>query len=236
MGKMEDNSSTGIEELDRDLDAYFALLKSPRLGDVADLFKDESRSIADIRAVMSDGIIKLLLVLADPISYSVLIKRCNESGKRRLEDAHKSVKKHFPRIRYHPAIVDFAAQAAGSDARDDDKEELKFNTISSIGHARFYFGEPPNLLPVLRIAFRNNRGKLLLDSTMDWDDMLFVSKVLANILVDEFKVAMQLKDAEMLTSDKEFREKIAKHISDLSTYINQLDSLANEIGIKAIRD
>ncbi len=95
-----------------------------------------------------------------------------------------------------------------------------------------YLGNAPALVPAVRVAFRDSRGKLLLDSLLDWDDLLYVSKTLADIAADEFQAAEELCEARMLNRDEDFLGKLGKHIRELSQHVDRLQRLAPQYGVQ----
>ena len=148
-----------------------------------------------------------------------------------MEKARSLVREHFPDIDSHPAVLEFVKPEIAAAQSQKEAESLQLNVISRLGGMSTLLGSPPNLTPAVRIAFRDKRGKLLLDSLLSWDDVLFVGQALTDIAADEFESSKKLAELDLLDLDDDDRKKLAKHINDLGRHLDRLRKAAPVYGI-----
>ena len=113
----------------------------------------------------------------------------------------------------------------------EEAENWQLNTISSLSVMSTFAGSPPDLTPAVRIAFRDKQRKVLLDSLLNWNDLLFVSKALADSAADAFESSKKLAELDLLDIDDDDRKKLAKHINDLGRHLDRLRKAAPVYGI-----
>ncbi len=225
----ERKTITGMDELDRDLETFFEMSDSEQqLASMKRAVDDTELSLTALSDVIPTRIMKLVTALTEPASFAILLEECEESGKAQLTRAHDLAQEHFAQLRSHPAMVKWVKQQIKRRRR----EKLRLNTIDGLGYIPGYSGSPPKLLSAIRVAFRDIDGKLLLDSVFDWDDLLFVTKELADIAADEFSAAEKLNEAKMLDLSEEYRRKVGGHIRELTKHLERLRKLAPQYGIE----
>lgn len=228
----ERKTVTGIDELDRDLETFFEISDSEQqVASIKSAIDDTELSLTALSDVIPHRIIRLVLALTEPAAFALLLEQCEDSGQARLTRAHDLAEEHFAHLRSHPAMVEVARQQINSQ-RSRRKEKLRLNTIGGLGYIPGYSGSPPKLISAVRVAFRDIEGNLLLDSLLDWDDLLHVTKVLADIAADEFSAAEKLNDAKMLDLSEEYRRHVGGHIRDLAKHLQRLQELAPQYGIE----
>lgn len=229
----ERETVTGIDELDRDLETFFEMSDSEQqLASMKRAIHDTELSLTALSDVIPNRIIKLVLALTEPAAFALLLEECEDSGKAQLTRAHDLAEEHFAHLRSHPAMVEVAKQQRDTFQRSRRREKLRLNTIAGLGYIPGYSGSPPKLISAVRVGFRDIEGKLLLDSLLDWDDLLYVTKALADIAADEFSAAEKLNEAKMLDLSEEYRRQVGGHIRELAKHLERLRELAPQYGIE----
>lgn len=223
--------TTGIDEVDRDITAFFALIQSERFQPTKSAAADKALSLVKLRELIPEEVIRLVLALADPAGFAILMENCKEDARQNLERARILVQEHFGELRSHPAVIEMIKQMLSGLQPKDEPERLRLNSISGIGYMPMYLGTPPKQNPAVRVAFRDNRRKLLLDSLLDWDDLLYVSKALADVAADEFEAAEKLYRAGMLDIDEKYRAKLGAHLRELAKHVGRLQQIAPVYGV-----
>lgn len=223
------------EAMAGDLKAFFEFVESEELGSGKAALKNKALSPTELRESIPDSAIRVVMSLTDAPSFSLVSETCEASIRPDLERARDLAQEHFAELRSHPAIVKLLKEML-SKSSTEQHDELELNSIAKIGYFPMYVGIAPELTPTVRVAFRSLRGKLLLDSQLDWDDLLYVSKVLADIAADQLQAAESLNEAGMLRIDDKLRGKLAAHISELAHHVDRLQQSAPSYGVQLIED
>lgn len=231
MSKKRKETSTGIIELDEDLQELFEVFsKSTKINAVKETISDSSLTAEQFIAVVPPCIVRLSSSLLNKEKYENLLKSLSENAVSTVEKAKFLVEKHFPNILKHPAIKSLLI--------DEDKESETltrdaFNTIEDITWVRTWQKTRSGLLPTARLGFKNNRGKILLDSTVDWEElgnliyqlMRVFAKLLEGAKVDIVPEQLDLSDRDRLAREirymQELLDKITKFASDCEIKIEK---------------
>lgn len=230
---MKNSKDLGInfDALASDLKVFFEFVESDRLESGKSVLANKTLSSTELRKSIPYSVLKVVITVLDPPGLALLLAECEGSVRADLERARDLAQEHLADLRSHPAIVEILReQLSSSSAKQQGSLEL--NSISKISYMSMYLGTAPTLIPAVRVGFFDSRGKLLLDSLLDWDDLLYVSKVLADIAADEFQAAEEMCEARMLNRDEDFLGKLGKHIRELSQHVDRLRRLAPRYGVQ----
>ncbi len=220
---------TGIEQLDADLRELFALSDSGRLGELSSTCA--TLSDAEFQESVPDGLLRIVAALANASEFETLLAQLPGSESV-LKQAKQVTDALGAPLLSHPLaprrIVAFK-QAAASSSTEPLASSL--HVIRSIQHVYTWFGTPPKLVPGVRIAFVNKRHDLLLDTSLDWDDLLFVIDGLLRIAAGSMRDARVLAEQQQLELGD--RAKLGRRIATCQESLSEIVELASSCGIQA---
>lgn len=222
---------TGVDQLDSDLRALFDLVGSDELRKVKEAIANKELSPKDFGRIVPRGVLRLALILTPPLNFKLTLHKCEDGAHELLEEARRLIREHFPDIDSHPAVFEIVKPEIAATQEQQKGASWQLNVISRLTVMTTFLGPPPKLTPAVRIAFRDKPGKLLLDSLMNWDDVLFVSQALADIAADEFESSKKLAELDLLDLDDDNRKELAKHINKLGRHMERLRQAAPVYGI-----
>lgn len=222
---------TGVDQLDGDLRALFDLVGSDSLRKIKEAVANEELSPKDFEKIFPRRVLRLALALTQPLNFKLILEQCEDGAHELLEEARCLIREHFPDIDSHPAVFEIIKPEIAATQEQKKGETFQLNVISRLTLMSTFVGPAPNLTPAVRIAFRDKSGKLLLDSLMNWDDVLFVSQALADVAADEFESSKKLAELDLLDLDDDNRKELAKHINKLGRHLERLRQAAPVYGI-----
>ena len=85
-------------------------------------------------------------------------------------------------------------------------------------------------VPAVRMGLRERRKKLLLDTTVDWDDVLFLAAGLVTLLAEQFERWESLQEGGQLELPD--REEMSEKIGRLEASLKRVKKLAPSYGVK----
>jgi hypothetical protein len=189
---MPPNTLTGITKLDEDLKGLFEFAESKKLDEAKRVLSDPKSSFEDLIGNLGKPVIRLAIALQNDLKYGVLLHKCSLEARESIERARNLVKEHLSKVPSHPAVIAKAVESTeDGDGVEQDKGEqvssLGLNPISRITPAPILFRlKSGKIAPSVRIGLVNSRqNERLLDTTLDWEDILFVLAAFMEILADE---------------------------------------------------
>lgn len=223
---------TGSIELDEDLQALFELLsESTKVNTVKEAISDSSLTFEQFIDVVSPDIVRLSSSLLTKEKYAKLLKSLPENAIATVKKAKSMIEKNFGDILNHPAIKSILR-----DGQRDEKSETEtltgdaFNTIEDITWVQTWRKTRSGLLPTARLGLQNNRGKILLDSTLDWEQLSYMiyrlMQVFSNLL-ENAKAAVELEQLDL--SD---RDRLAREIRYMQELLDNITKFASYYKIK----
>ncbi len=192
-------------------------IKADTVDQITRLFGQSAPKPPRLVKVLPPYFRRLLLV------YDTLITSMSEEQLSKLKDHEEAgplldwFRKYLPGVEDKPGygrVIRWATDEAKKEGLDTDalvgkesasEEVLSLAGINSFSSQQYLLGE--KLVPVLRV-FLKNKDKILLDSTGDWDDWMFVAKCVLG--------AMDSQSASIENFDKAWEnvpfEKVNKHL------------------------
>ena len=220
---------TGNEQLDADLRQLFSLSESGRLQKLSSTCA--TLSDAEFQESVPDRLLRIVAAFAEASEFEELLKLLPESES--ILKRAKAITDEFgPPLLLHPLATKRVAiikQAAGDSSTEPLASSLR--VIRTIQHVYTWFGTPPKLVPGVRIAFVNKRGNLLLDTSLDWDDLLFVIDGLLRIAAGGMREARALAEQQQLELGD--RAKLGRRIATCQESLAEIMTLARSCGIQA---
>lgn len=223
--------NTGIEQLDQDLRAFFDQEKKGGLQKARELLENPDADHQKIFDLFDVNVLRVGLALVMEEQYQFLHKSVQETTRPLLETARKMAQKYLSGLTTYPAIIERIKQATQDMLKKRPAPRAMLNTIRSMTHMDSLVPiETERLYPIFRIGLGDESGKLLLDTTMGWDDLLFVVSGFLEILSDSMeKWKPVIKNGKM-----EFVmpvDIIKKRITDTKRFLEQIEGMASDYGI-----
>ena len=193
----DETINTGGNSLDEVIGSLVALSSQGTLKLITDRLADTSLSEEDFAKELPPHVLGLAAVLSSTPSYTNLLEAVPDSAHPAIKRAKQIVDAEMPEILSHPFAARILAERAKDEAsRSGLGESLK--VISRLECLLTWVGSPPNLLPVLRVAFLNNRDELVLDSSLAWSDVLRMTSTLLALTASSMKETTKLAELEQI--------------------------------------
>lgn len=229
MPKSEIN--TGFAQLDSDLTDLFAVLEGEVLPRIKDGLAKNTLTKAELGSLFPRGAFKLSVALSSAPNYALIVTGKSKQARGVIDNARDLVSKELKDLLTHPIAVERLRGLESEDAQDE-KSPLgeNLNSISRTEHAHMWFGTPEALVPAVRIGFISRSRRLLLDSTLQLDDLAFVAVTMVKILAE------MMERAEKLARDKRINvgdaDKLGDRLRTIEEHLTKAKKLAHVYGIE----
>ena len=224
---------TGIEALDRDIDALLALRGTEELRKLQAVLNNDNSSINDISTYVPENALNLAFFLSDSEKFQEISKEVPDEGKQLLQNARKFIVDELSALRVHPAVVDqLFRQVQSKSEEENNRSVIRLNTIAGFTPSRLWFQRDDDVFePILRVGFKDVNNESLLDSTMDWDDLSFVVNALLTYMKKDFERGLPFsKTNDVVIQGK---KKIGRRLAAMKVNIEALTAMAAEYKIPA---
>ena len=190
---------TRDKKLDKDLTDLFELLEGGELPRLRAGLAKGTLTKAEFSDLFPNGALRLAVALIDPANYKHIAKEENSQALKVFEEARDGVSRELSNVLMHPlAREQRVSILAGRSRLEDSPLGDSFNRISYISHSLSWHGAPDALLPTVRVGFENAYKRLLLDSTLQIDDVSFVAMSLVEILTELMESGFDLAAKDRL--------------------------------------
>ena len=227
---------TGREELDRDLTLLFEVTSEEEaLANIQAALANETLSVEDLNKVLPGRLWGLLARLWTPSHYQQLLDNTSVEARPDIEEARRIVVQHLTDLFRHPAYVAafavLAAKGLEAEKGDEGSSHLwdSLRVISGIAHVPSWDGPQPHFEPAVRVLFFDDGKKVLLDTTADWDTLLFLARSLAEIFAKQLKSGENL--VEHIELEAKEKNKLASNLRKLESVLERIKKLAPVYGI-----
>jgi hypothetical protein len=224
----EKDIQTGSARLDEDLRDLFETCDSERLAIVKEAIADKNISPEKLGELVPTAIIRLSSLFLSDLSFSQFLQRRSEQSRALLQEARSLFVKHFAGMVDNEAAMSILKKE-GSDAAPDE-ESLTDKSIAGVSHIAAWLGTPPELVPAVRIGFKDRRGKILLDITEDWEDISYLVAALTAVLKRLLEEGRPLAESKQI--DLEYAGRVGKHLRKTKEALAQLEELAPAFSIQ----
>jgi hypothetical protein len=235
MTQQSETINTGIAELDRDLYVFNEVVETPLFELIKNTVADKSVRVDQLSALIPAGFIRVAAVLSSTKPFENLRNQVNENVRPMLDKARDFVVEKLPGLMENPGILTFLGEIASQESQeevDSDTPNSSLNQITKIGYFSSFLGSPPNLIPAVRLSFQDSKGNRLLDSTLDWDDLVFLTASTASIAREQFENAIRLHESNLLALGEKERARIAKRFAQIQEDLHHLQETFPKYGIK----
>lgn len=232
---------TGIQE---DLQAVITLAEGNGLERVKQLLADPSSSRDELRDVLPKGFLRTAFLLMHPGLKSFLGDLPSEI-RPFFDRAGHLVTSELPDLFDHPAAqtllheeLEEAVKAKKRFQETRQKEGTAglspaLHTIASISAMPMWIGSSPNLIPALRVGFSDHDNKLLLDSTLDWDDALFLVASIIDAVERQMDKGRALMSARQALLPPELRKRVERRLRKIQQHLRGIAGLASIYGVES---
>lgn len=218
---------TGIKGLDKDLKVLFDICESKKLVTIKNAIANKKISNDDFAKVVPESLVRLALALTGP-QFNLFLDDVYKNSIPLVKQAKSLIEKHFGNLFENEAAKSLLKKH--TEEPEDKGESLADKVISRVSHYRVWEGNPPELTPAVHIGFKNKKGKILFDSTLDWEDLSFVLEALAEVLAGLLDKGKSLaKDKQIDLSDA---QKVGERIRKTLEEFEKIKKLAPTYKIK----
>lgn len=224
----EVNIDTGIKPLDDDLRKVFEVASPKKRQEIKSAIANYDLSTAQLFEIVPKAILRVAIGLRNPAMYQATRERVKEESRHYLEEARDLVEQHFVDILKHPAAL---SAAIDQELEEEDQHSFSeaLNAIANIRHVPLWMGQAPRMQPTSRVAFFGKGQKLLLDSTFDWEDYLYVATTLTGMLICEMESGRVL--AELGQTELPYKTQMEDRIEKLEKHLIRIRELGGAYGL-----
>ncbi len=209
MSKKLDELKTGIKGLDDDLRELFAICgDKKKLDAIKQAIADKDISSEDFEEIVPKTLITFSVFFNGP-QFIFLLDEINKEAVGLVKKAKSLIEKHFGNLLENENAKSMLKKKM-TEKQQDDSESLADEAIRGIEHYLIWEDEPPELTPAVRMAFGNEKRKILLNTRLDWEDLSFLLKSLSEIFVELLEKGKSL--AELGQLDLSDSQKVVKNI------------------------
>ena len=216
-----DKLSTGIKSLDDDLRKLFKICENKKkLDTIKQAIANKDISSEEFSKVIPEVLIELSLFLVGP-QFIILLDQINKEAIGLVKKANSLIEEHFGNLFENKNTKSMLKKIAES--KQDGGESLDDEVIRRVGHYFLWENEPPILMPAVRMAFKNRKGKILLNTELDWEDLSFLLKKLSNIFVKLLEKGKPLAELEQI--DLSYSQKVLKNIEETLGNLKKMEEI-----------
>jgi hypothetical protein len=226
----EMTAQTGFKNLDADLQTVFDLEKAGRLAAIVRDAANSNLTSEEFSRLVPDGLLRIAFGFSNSEGYARLLPRVHEAARPTLERAKTLVERELkPLLSNHLAKDRFEDLTKPAETLTGLAKELR--TIAAIQTLKEWSGSPPTLVPGVRLGFLDRNSRLLLDTTLSWDDLFFLIEGLLEVAFDAMDSGRALFQAGQLDFDENDRRKFRERLNSLEASLNKIREVAPVYGI-----
>ena len=223
---MSDANLVDAQQVEQDLGLLLPVLEPARLEELARGLADQDLKEEDLDRLIPFRALRLASALSVPAYLSVILEGLNDPAlKASLERARDAIAPLMSKVITHPTVVKrMGSEGAKSTTKQAPKITDAFNVISRISHLPMSIlsDSPERPKPVARVAFYGQE-RLLLESTLEWDDLAFVAKALLTILNGQMRQWQGLATEGRI--DRGSLQAVDRHLSAIHEVMAQIAAL-----------
>lgn len=224
--------STGDRQFDKDIEELFDICKgdkNQRLVNICKAIEDKDISQEDFASVVPESLIRLGFALTGS-AYEIILDKVQDSSRILVKKAKELFEKHFSKLYEHPVAKSLASSVMGESGERETLQKNTCNTISGMTYMFTWNSTPPGLIPSVRIGFRDMRGKIILDSLADWEELSYIIESLTELLSELMNRSKSLAELEQI--DLSDSRKVGERIAKTKEYLKKIEALAPTYKIK----
>ncbi len=210
-----DKLSTGIKSLDEDLRELFAICEDKKkLNTIKQTIANKDISTEEFSEVVPEIMIRFSLFLTDP-QFAFLLDDINKEAVGIVQEAKSLVEKHFSNLFENEIAKSKFKKMA--EVQQEGSESLAGEVIQRIEYYFMWEDDPPELTPAVRMALKNRKRKILLNTRLDWEGFSSLLKKLSSIFVELLEKGKPLAELGQidLSDSQEVLKNIEKTLGNL---------------------
>lgn len=206
-----DKLNTGIKGLDDDLLMLFAIFEDKeRLDCIKKAIADEGISTDEFSKIVPKSLINLSIVLTGS-QFAYILGKTNKEAVDSVKKAKSLIEKHFANLFENENTQSVLNSKATREERKH-AESITDERVMGIAHYFIWEDNPPELTPAVRVAFKNQKKKILLNTRFDWIDLGCMVENLSEIFLDLLEKGKPL--AELGQLDLSDSQNVAEKIEE----------------------
>lgn len=210
MSQKLDKVKTGIKGLDDDLRELFAICEDKKkLNTIKQAIVNKDISSEEFSKVVPKSLIKFSFFLTGP-QFIFLLDDIYEEAVGLVQEAKSLIEKHFGNLFQNENAKSILKKI--TEGEQDGGESLADELIRRVGYYFMWEDDPPELTPAVRIAFKNRKRKILLNTRLDWGDFSLILKNLSEIFFELLEKGKPL--AELGQIDLSGSQEVVKNIEE----------------------
>lgn len=210
MAQKLDEIKTGMKGLDDDLRELFAICEDKeKLNTIKQAIANKDISSEEFSKVVPKSLITCSLFLAGP-QFIFLLDDINEGAVGLVREAKSLIEKHFGNLFENENAKSMLEKMTRGER--EHKGSLADEEIVGVEYYFTWEDDPPELTPAARMAFKNRKKKILLNTRLDWKDFSFLLKTLSEIFVELLEKGKSL--AALGQIDLSDSQKVSKNIEE----------------------
>lgn len=172
--------STGMPKLDKDLQDLLGALGDERRAATIAALANHSLSSAELMSQVGEGTMRLGMMLVSTEDYGSLRERCAQDSRELLDRANELAQRYLESLPKHPAAASWLANRAEEIAA---KRNTRFpNAVVALRANHQFIVESDALVAATRVHLLGAADNILLDMTLDGDDIAFLIEGLSSVL------------------------------------------------------
>jgi hypothetical protein len=201
-------------------------MESSRREELQTLLADSKTSAEALFALIPAGQVLILILHTIGDKWEPLLEDMPAPVLEASRVLYELTRKYVPTIAEHPAVQQIIAEAT-TDDDEEETSEIDWRRITNISPSYWWIGDLGNLVPWVRIGFRNKRGELLLETTANFGDMAYLAAALTFLLKNNMQRALDAKKLGTLAiepvknGDEQIRN-LLSHASEISELLKEL--------------
>lgn len=206
---------------------YILALKKEDLPDAPN--SPDELDLVHIKEVLSPANLYFALAITDDGFYPKLIDKMDEVDRKGLEEARAHIIEAFGHLFVRPEIRNILIDALPFGA-DDEAEEgvnirLAFKSIAAVIGISAWDLRADHVSPLIRFCFYDDDQSLLLDTTIDWEDVAVITDTLLSELSNEVNIIDDLgeKLRSRLNLPTEYLEHVLLHLRSTKTNLDEIE-------------
>lgn len=218
---------TGISGFDEDVAEFYKIIKSDKIAEIKAIASNYDLKARDLQRGIPAQIFKISAFVVSEKVRENIYKSVPKEVHPFLDKLIKDFDKHFSKLKSHPARLE-VLKAYASKKELKSPLERKINPIVCLSNLNTWYGNPPELVNLSRIAFADEDDVLLYEFTSDWDNLAYLVNGLSEILCESVDSAKELVTINIVDVPDDSCKRLNEYIS---TTIEMLEKTRKQLSI-----